>query len=67
MARKKKEKNPEEIDNKFEFGAFVIKHWLKAIAIILAGGLAFSGFSVKCGKNEMTKDPAYQIKSKDKK
>ena len=53
---KRKQKN-EDIDNKFEFGAFVIEHWWKVILLLLVAGLMVSGFTIQCGKNSIHKDP----------
>ena len=65
MARKKADY--ENIDNKFELAAYVIKkHWWKLVIIFLAVGIAVSGFSFNCGKNKIVKDPVYQIKGKSK-
>jgi len=67
VVKRKKKDNNDLPDNKWEFRAFVIKHWLKAVAVIIAIGLAVSGFSFKCGKNEVVKDPVYQrVDSKNK-
>jgi len=60
VVKRKKKDNDNLPDNKFEFGAFVIKHFLKVIAVIIALGIAVTGFSLKCGDNEITKDPIYQ-------
>ena len=60
MVRKRKKDNDNLPDNRFEFGAFAIKHFLKVIAVIIALGIAITGFSLKCGDNEITKDPIYQ-------
>ena len=60
VVKRKKKDNDDLPDNKWELGAFVIKHWLKAVAVIIALGIAVTGFSLKCGDNEITKDPIYQ-------
>lgn len=53
----KKKAQTEEIDNKWEFGAFAIRNWWKIIFIILVAGLVVSGFTIQCGKNTIHKDP----------
>lgn len=52
-------------DNKWEFGAFLVKHWLKAAVLIVLTGIAISGFSFKCGKNEIEKSPIYKYQKVD--
>lgn len=59
MVKKKKDKD-DLPDNKWELGAFIIKHWLKAVAVIIALGLAASGFTVKCGNKEISKQAIYK-------
>lgn len=68
MIKKKKTKVDDGLpDNKWEFGAFIVKHWLKAAVLIALTGFMITGFSFKCGKNEVTKDPIYQrVDSKEK-
>jgi len=62
--KKKSAKN--DIDNKYEFGAytldFISKHWWKVVILILAAGLMVAGFNVKCGNNEFHKDQIKTVK-----
>jgi len=61
IKKKKKTKADDGLpDNKWEFGAFLIKHWLKVAVLIFFAGIMITGFSFKCGNNEVTKDPIYQ-------
>lgn len=59
-----KKKDPNEIDNKYEAGVSVfkaaLKNWWRIVLILLAIGLMTTGFSFKCGDNEVIKDPIYQ-------
>lgn len=68
MVAKRKKKDSNDLpDNKFEFGAFAIQNWWKIVIIIAIAGLAVTGFSLKCGNNEIVKDPIYQrVDSKSK-
>jgi len=67
MVKRIKKINANDVDNKFEFGAFAIQNWWKIVLIILAAGIMVTGFSFKCGKNEVKKDPIYQrVDSKTK-
>jgi len=67
MVRKRKKDNDNLPDNKFELGAFAIQNWWKIAIIIAIAGLAITGFSLKCGNNEIVKDPVYQrVDSKSK-
>lgn len=54
MRKKKNEIN--DIDTAFELGAFAIQNWWKLVTIIAVAGLAVTGFSLKCGNNEIKKD-----------
>lgn len=64
MVKKIKSDN---VDNKFEFGAFAIQNWWKVAILIVLIGIMVTGFSFKCGNNEVTKDPIYQrVDSKSK-
>lgn len=63
VVKRKKKDNDDMPDNKWELGAFIIKHWLKAVAVIIALGLAASGFSIKCKDKEFSKDPLYKTKT----
>ncbi|PKL17862.1 MAG: hypothetical protein CVV49_08780 [Spirochaetae bacterium HGW-Spirochaetae-5] len=57
MAVKSKKKiKPDEVDNKFELGAFAIQNWWKIAVVIAVAGLALTGFKLKCGDNEIVKD-----------
>ena len=58
----------DDIDNKYELIAFIVKkHWWKAVLILLSIGIMVTGFSFKCGENEVKKDPIYQrVDSKTK-
>lgn len=60
MIKKKKKKDDELPDNKWEMGGFLIKHWLKVAVLIILTGIMITGFSFKCGNNEVKKDPIYQ-------
>lgn len=67
MAKKAKKIAANDVDNKFEFGAFAIQNWWKVAVVIAVAGLVVTGFSFKCGNNEVTKDPIYQrVDSKSK-
>lgn len=68
MVAKRKKKDSNDLpDNKFEFRAFAIQNWWKIVIIIAIAGLAVTGFSLKCGNNEIVKDPIYQrVDSKNK-
>ena len=56
VAAKTKKIKADEVDNKFELGAFAIQNWLKIAVVIAVAGLAITGFSLKCGNNEIVKE-----------
>jgi hypothetical protein len=67
VVKRKKKDNDDLPDNKIELGAFAIQNWWKIAIIIAIAGLAITGFSLKCGNNEIVKDPVYQrVDSKSK-
>ena len=55
-----KKNNPNEIDNKYEvmaiFISFLEKHWWKLAILIVLVGLTITGFTLKCGDNEVVKE-----------
>jgi hypothetical protein len=55
VAAKTKKIKADEVDNKFELGAFAIQNWWKIAVVIAVSGLAITGFSLKCGENEVVK------------
>jgi hypothetical protein len=62
-----KKKNPEwnEIDNKYELIAYLIKrHWWKVVIIIITAGVMVTGFT--CGWQDISikKDPIYERRDK---
>lgn len=62
-----KKKNPEwnEIDNKYELVAYLIKrHWWKIVIIIITAGVMVTGFT--CGWKDISikKDPIYERRDK---
>ena len=60
MARKKADY--ENIDNKWELVAYVIKkHWWKVLIILMCGGLVATGFTVTCGNKTFQKDALYKV------
>ena len=67
IKNKKKKDNDDLPDNKWEFGAFLIKHWWKFAILIIAAGIMISGFKCEWKGNVVEKDPIYQrVDSKSK-
>lgn len=65
VQKKKKKEEPtwNDIDNKYELIAYLIKkHWWKVILILVTTGVMVTGFT--CGWKDITiqKDPIYQKK-----
>lgn len=59
MVRRSKDKDNLP-DNKWEFGAFLVKNWWKAFLLILVSGLVVTGFKCNFRGNSIEKAPIYQ-------
>ena len=62
MTKKKKIIEPDDIDNKWELGAYMIKNWWKVLILIFAVGIFVTGFTCDFKNKTFTKNPV-QIKS----
>ena len=62
VSRKKKKDDDNLPDNKWETIGTVLNNWWKAILVVLAIGIAVSGFTIKCGDKEVSKDALYKGK-----
>ena len=53
-------KKKDDIDNKYELAAFVIKHWWKAAILILLTGIVVTGFKCNFFGQSIEKTPIYR-------
>lgn len=56
----KKQKLHNIPENKYEFGAFLVRHWLKCIAILLCTGIIIFILQIRsfqCGDAKIEKQP----------
>jgi hypothetical protein len=56
----------DDIDNKYEFGAFIIKHWWKVLILIVASGVVITGFKCSWKNIAVEKTPVYRYQKVDK-
>ncbi len=57
---------PENIDNAFELGAYLVKNWWKAALLAAVVALAMTGYSISCGEFSFQHEPVKQIDGEGK-